>query len=151
MRRSELFRLKWEDVNFERGFITIQNPKGGKTQQIPLNDQASTLLMSLSRGDGSFVFPGLNGGQRIDIHKQVNRIKEKAGLSKDFRALHGLRHTYASALASSGKVDLYVLQRLLTHKDASMTARYSHLRDAALRRASDLAGEIIENGRAKTA
>ena len=46
-------------------------------------------------------------------------------------------------LASSGKVDLYVLQRLLTHKDSSMTQRYAHLRDEALKRASDLAGDLI--------
>jgi hypothetical protein len=46
-------------------------------------------------------------------------------------------------LASSGEVDLYVLQRLLTHKSAAMTQRYAHLRDEALRRASDLAGNLI--------
>jgi hypothetical protein len=58
--------------------------------------------------------------------------------------LHGLRHVYASMLASSGvQVDLYTLQKLLTHKSAGMTQRYAHLRDEALRRASDLAGDII--------
>jgi len=46
-------------------------------------------------------------------------------------------------LASSGQVDLFVLQKLLTHKSASMTMRYAHLRDDALRRASDLAGDLI--------
>jgi len=46
-------------------------------------------------------------------------------------------------LASSGKVDMYTLQKLLTHKGPIMTQRYAHLRDDALRRASDLAGEII--------
>jgi len=29
MRRGELFRLKWEDINFDRGFIDIVDPKGG--------------------------------------------------------------------------------------------------------------------------
>jgi len=38
---------------------------------------------------------------------------------------------------------MYVLQRLLTHKSPVMTQRYSHLRDEALRRASDLAGDLI--------
>jgi len=62
---------------------------------------------------------------------------------KDFRPLHGLRHTFASMLASSGKVDLYTLQKLLTHKSSEMTQRYAHLRDEALKKASDLAGDII--------
>jgi hypothetical protein len=47
-------------------------------------------------------------------------------------------------LASSGQVDLYTLQRLLTHKDSRMTQRYAHLRDETLKRASDVAAEIIE-------
>jgi hypothetical protein len=47
-------------------------------------------------------------------------------------------------LASSGQVDLYTLQKLLTHKSPDMTARYAHLRDDALRRASELAGDIVE-------
>jgi len=73
----------------------------------------------------------------------VNEIKKKAGLPKDFRPLHGLRHVFASMLASSGKVDMYALQKLLTHKSPSMTQRYAHLRDETLKRASALAGDLI--------
>ena len=46
-------------------------------------------------------------------------------------------------MASSGQVDMYTLQKLLTHKSAAMTQRYAHLRDDALRRASDLAGDLL--------
>jgi integrase len=74
----------------------------------------------------------------------VNRIKEEAELPEDFRALHGLRHVYASMLASSGEVGMYTLQKLLTHKDPKMTQRYAHLRDEALKQASNLAGSLIQ-------
>ena len=47
-------------------------------------------------------------------------------------------------LASSGQVDLYTLQKLLTHKNAAMTQRYAHLRDEALQKAANLAGNLIE-------
>jgi len=47
-------------------------------------------------------------------------------------------------LASSGEVDLYTLQKLLTHKDPRQTQRYAHLRDETLRKASEVAGAIIE-------
>jgi len=149
MRRGELFRLKWEDIDFDRGFIHIRNPKGGVDQTIPLNDAAREVLESIYRTDSPYVFPGRNGGQRTDIHHQVNRIKERAGLPKDFRALHGLRHVYASMLASSGKVDMYTLQKLLTHKSPQMTQRYAHLRDEALKRAADIAGELVSQVREK--
>ena len=145
MRRGEMFKLKWKDVDFNRGFISIKDPKGGPDQKVPLNDAARDLLNSHPRTKSLYVFPGRAGRQRTDIKHQVNRIKDDAGLPKDFRALHGLRHVYASMLASSGEVDLYTLQRLLTHKTPQMTQRYAHLRDEALKRASEVAGNIILN------
>lgn len=145
MRRGEMFKLKWDDVDFNRGFIYIRDPKGGSDQKIPLNDEARNLLESHSRIENTpYVFPGRNGKQRTTCSKQVDRIKKRAGLPKDFRPLHGLRHTYASMLASSGKVDLYTIQKLLTYKSPVMTQRYAHLRDEALKKASDLAGSIIK-------
>ena len=144
LRRGELFKLKWEHVDFERGFISIVDPKGGTDEKIPLNDMARALLESHPRTESPYVFPGRGGRQRTDIKKHVNQIKQKAGLPKDFRPLHGLRHVYATILASSGQVDLYTLQKLLTHKSPMMTQRYAHLRDEALRRASNLAGSLIE-------
>jgi integrase len=142
MRRGELFKLRWEDIDFERGFIHIRQPKGGKDHKIPLNAAARDLLLNHIKTDSPHVFPGRGGRQRTDIKKQVNRIKERAGLPKDFRALHGLRHFFASTLASSG-VDLHVLGKLLTHRSYSPTLRYVHLRDETLRRASNLAGDLI--------
>ena len=71
------------------------------------------------------------------------RVKKKAGLPEDFRPLHGLRHNFASRLASSGQVDMYTLQKLLTHESPQMTQRYAHLRDEALRRAASLADSLL--------
>jgi integrase len=143
MRRGEMFKLKWRDVDFNRGFINIKDPKGGPDQKIPINDAARDLLKSHPRTKSPYVFPGRGGRQRTDIKHQVNRIKEEAGLPSDFRALHGLRHVYASMLASSGEVGMYTLQKLLTHKSPQMTQRYAHLRDEALKQASELAGDIV--------
>jgi len=143
MRRGELLKLRWQDVDFDRGFISLRSPKSGKDQVIPLNDAARDILLNHSQADSDLVFPGRGGRPRNNVGVQVNRIKERAGLPASFRPLHGLRHFYATQLASSGEVDMYVLQRLLTHRSPLMTQRYAHLRDDALRRASDLAGDLI--------
>jgi integrase len=144
MRRGEIFRLTWDDVDFARGFITLRDPKGGVSQTIPLNDGARDTLTSRTRAKGSpYVFPGRRGRQRVDAAKQFRAIRDAAGLPPDFRPMHGLRHAFASNLASSGEVDLYMIQRLLTHKTPAMTMRYAHLRDEALRAASNVAGGII--------
>lgn len=108
-----------------------------------MNETARSLFEGYQRTDSPYVFSGWDGGQRTNINQAVNRIKKKAGLPKNFRPLHGLRHVYASILASSGQVDLYTLQRLLTHKDPRMTQRYTHLRDEALKRASAVAGDLL--------
>ena len=143
LRRGECFRLKWKDIDFDRRFINIRDPKGGVNQIIPLNDGAREVLKGHIRTGSPFVFPGRGVMQRTNIKNPVNRIKTKAGLPKDFRALHGLRHVYASMLASSGEVDLYTLQKLLTHKSPVMTQRYAHLRDETLKKASNVASDII--------
>jgi integrase len=143
MRKGEMFRLKWDDVDSDRGFIHLRDPKGGKDQTIPLNQAARELLEHHPKSDSPFVFPGRVGGQRVEMRRPIDRIRKAAGLPKDFRPLHGLRHTYASMLASTGQVNLYTLQKLLTHKSAAMTQRYAHLRDDTLRRASDLASDLI--------
>ena len=147
LRKGEMFRLQWKHIHREKRFIQIVDPKGGKGQTIPLNDATKELLeeyKKLNPDNSLYIFPGKGGGQRTTIARQVNRIKKRAGLPKDFRPLHGLRHVYASMLASSGQVDLYVLQRLLTHKDSKMTQRYAHLRDETLKKASNLAGDIVK-------
>ena len=143
MRRGELFRLRWADVDFHRSIIHLRNPKGGEDETIPLNNASRELLEKHPRTESDFIFPGRNGDQRVEIKRAINSIKIKANLPGDFRSLHGLRHVYASGLASSGKVDLYTLQKLLRHKDPKMTMRYAHLRDEGLRRAANLAGDLI--------
>lgn len=155
MRRGELFKLKWDHIDYERGFITIVDPKGGIDQKIPLNDAAREILKNHPRPKfkikgtkkkyrtSPFVFPGRGGRQRVSCQVQVNEVKSDASLPDTFRPMHGLRHAYASMMASSGAIDMYTLQRLLTHKDPRMTQRYAHLRDEALKRASDVAADII--------
>ncbi|MGB5217260.1 MAG: tyrosine-type recombinase/integrase [Smithella sp.] len=150
MRRGEMFKLKWDDVDFERGFIFIRDPKGGLNQKIPLNEQARAVLESHPRhAENVFVRTEKNAEGTIQyftfnsITERVNTIKKAAKLPADFRALHGLRHTYASMLASSGAVDLYTLQKLLTHKSSKMTQRYAHLHDDALIKAASFAGKLM--------
>lgn len=149
MRRGELLNLQWTAVDFDQGFIRIVDSKGGIAQSTPLNGESRKILMSIERIESPYVFPGQNGGKRVEIKRIVNRIKKRAGLPDDFRPLHGLRHAYASMLASSGNVDIYTLQKLLTHKSPKMTQRYAHLRDEALKRAADTTDSIfsaIKNG-----
>ena len=146
MRRGALLALRWTDCDFERGIITLQgeSAKSGKTSQIPMTTAARAILEAVERTASQYVFPGKDGGQRQDFRRMARRVRDNAGLPKDFRPLHGIRHAYASMLISSGKVDLYSLQKLLTHDSPAMTQRYSHLRDDALRRAANAINDCLD-------
>ena len=145
MRRSEIFKLKWTALDFGRKFITIRDPKGGRDETIPMNAMSEQIFKSIQpKDDNPYVFPGRKAGAHLtECRKSIERIRKAAKLPADFRPLHGLRHVYASMLASSGQVDLYTLQRLLTHKSPLMTQRYAHLRDETLKQASNLAGDLV--------
>lgn len=144
MRRGEIFKLRWDDLDLRRNLITIRDPKGGKDAIIPMNPRVKELLEAITQGESPLVFPTGDGWQRKTVQNQVRRIREAAGLPNDFRPFHGLRHVYASMMATSGQVDMYLLQRLLTHKSPQMTQRYAALRDEALNRAASVAGDLIE-------
>ncbi len=159
MRRGELFRLKWADIDWERGFITLTGemvnghdtgPKSGSNKKIPLNAAAADVLRRVQGApdaskESPYVFPGRDGKSRLsNISLEVRKIAREAGLPDGFRPLHGLRHTFASTLASSGEVDLYTLQKLLTHGSSQMTQRYAHLHDDTLRKAATLACDLFK-------
>ncbi len=140
LRRGEIIKLTWDDVDFERGMVTLRDPKGGKTQTIPLSEEALSALRSLEI-TGEHVFPGKSGGERCDFKGPWVRIRKAAELPEDFR-FHGLRHHFASTLVSNG-VDLAVVKELLTHKDMTTTQRYAHLAPDAVKRAALKSGKLL--------
>jgi integrase len=146
MRRGELFKLTWDDVDFERSMVRLREPKGGKTQTIPISPMALAVLKGL-KVTSPFVFPGKGGQQRTDFKGPWLRIRKAAGLPENFR-FHGPRHHFASTLVSAG-YDLLVVQNLLTHKDSRTTQRYAHLAPGALKEAARKSGELLTPKRAK--
>jgi integrase len=126
LRRGELLRLKWADLNFQQRLLTVQESKAGEPRQVPMNDVVCEALREiLRRLDNPYVFPGrVKGLHLTDLPKEWGTWVIKAGLD-DFR-WHDLRHTFASRLVMAG-VDLYTVKKLLGHHDLTMTERYAHL------------------------
>ena len=148
IRRSAALALRWDDIDKERMTLRLRGDaaKKGKTEYIPISQEVLNLIHLLPKTDSPFLFPGSTPEKhREGFVRAVAEIRKKAELPKDFRPLHGLRHNYASRLASSGQVDLYTLQRLLTHESPEMTARYAHLADEAMKRAAAVGSGVILN------
>jgi len=151
IRRTALLNVQWSDVDLENGFLTLRGAtaKNEKTQTIPLSPGAVEVLKGIVRTNAPYIWPGQNGGAREDMRRMGRRLRDKAGLPADFRPVHGLRHHFASHLASSG-ASLYEVGTLLTHGDISVTKRYAHLSDQALRRAASLADDMVKAKKKET-
>lgn len=148
-RKSEIVGLRWSDVNLEHGYITCRNTKNGSSLSFPLNTKALAVLEEAhSIAINSLCFPSSSGhhyysGISLAWGRLRKRLKRSGMLDICSIRFHDLRHTYASFLASSGKVDIYTLKKLLGHKDISLTERYSHLSDGRLRRSTKVLDELF--------
>lgn len=148
MRRGELFKLQWRHIDFNNGFISLADPKGGKDTHVPINTIALQILekqqhwMQSSRPDSPFVFPGKNDKQRVEC-TAITRIKRKAKLPEKFRPFHGLRHHYAVTLANSGDYTLDMIGELLTHANSQITRRYAKFLPDAKKAAANRAAELL--------
>lgn len=147
MRKGALLALEWKDCDFENRLVALrgESAKNGKTARIPMSGAAREILLDMrKRGTGKGrIFNIRDNGKNSPLYLIADRIRDEAGLPKDFRPMHGLRHNFASVLASSGKIDMYALQKLLTHSSPAMTQRYAHLADEAMRRAAAVADGIF--------
>jgi integrase len=153
-RRSEAMLAKWENVDLERGLLTVPRSKSGRPRHIPLAPVAVAFLRrqrarcqaeelerqaemakAVARGEAQaeaetvpnpYVFPSQRRpGQPVEgVRGAWARAKKAAGLPADLR-VHDLRHSFASALANAG-TPLNEIGTVLGHTQLSTTIRYAH-------------------------
>jgi integrase len=133
-RLREILRLQWDHVDFDRGMLFLPDSKTGR-KTVLLGAAALRILAELPR-IGSYVIAGADPKKaRADLKRPWTAIRRHAGLSG--LRIHDLRHSYASVGAGIG-LGLPIIGRLLGHTQPSTTARYAHLADDPLRRASEM-------------
>lgn len=125
MRRGELTKLMWRDVNLARKVAILRDTKNGDTRAIPLSSRAITALVSLPK----------KTGQVIPLHPdtlthQFNAACAAAGIV-DLR-LHDLRHEATSRFFERGTLSIMEVASITGHKDLKMLMRYTHLDAGAL-------------------
>jgi integrase len=144
-RRGELLAAKWSDVDLQ---ARVWVKPGATTKQktmhrVPLSAAAVELLTEMraqADDDAELMFPARGGGHRPHINQAWIRLRKAANIGDVH--LHDARHTFATALASSGQ-GLPVIGALPGHTSAQTTLRYSHLLDDPLRQATERASAIL--------
>lgn len=140
-REQEALTLQWDFVNLSAGTATLPDTKTGKSiRAIPA--PALELLAAQPRVlDCPYIFPGRNGKEPLrEVRRLWYAARHEAGL-KGVR-LHDLRHSVASFAGGQG-YSLFLIGKLLGHKDIRSTQRYAHLADDIRKTMADSVGEAI--------
>lgn len=143
LRVSELIALKWEDVNFAIGEISLTRaivcqkgqhigPLKTETSRkpVPMDAGLSALLLDW-RGrcpynqerDYVFASSGMDGKQPLwpssAMSKHIRPAAKRAGIPKHVR-WHVFRHSFATLLKANGE-DVKTVQESLRHADSKIT------------------------------
>jgi integrase/recombinase XerD len=134
MRRTELARLKVDDIDSQRMIIRVVAGKGGKDRDLPLSPALLETLREYWRWRKPklYLFPTRTLDRRLDqpisdktVWIACSEAARRAGISKRVTP-HTLRHSWATHLLEAG-TDLRTIQVLLGHGDLETTAQYLHL------------------------
>jgi integrase len=132
LRISEIVRLRASDINREKGEITVQNGKGGRTRIVTWLRDPSVLDRIPQENDSIFAWGGRRQRSVEDaIRTQVAAARDALELPADGRNMHALRSAYAAAFVETvlaRGVDEDSARSLLTlqlgHNRTSITYRY---------------------------
>ena len=138
-RASEIFNLKWQDVDFSNGLMTLRDTKNTETRYAPMTKAVREMLKSRLPSEkpeeidpNAYVFTDSEGEKIKEVSNSFERVVDRLGFNKNVTdrrqrvVFHTCRHSFASWLAIQG-VPLYTISRLMGHKSISMSERYSHL------------------------
>lgn len=156
MRYGEIINLRWEDLSFDLGYITLQHTKNGDKRVIPLTDEVIELFKDCpTYGEPSeeLIFrtrriKAIKHG--ISIRKSFSKALEEANIKNC--VFHSLRHTAATDLANSGATE-GDLREIFGWKARKMTGIYCHRSVERKRKLLELLGrgsvvsskEVLEN------
>lgn len=164
IRRGECCALKWENVDFKAGTITIagnlcytkkkgvylDTPKNGHTRTVYAGDDTINLLRQLrseqaGKAISAYIFTQENSPE--PMHPQsptryLQKLSERCGVP-DLHP-HKLRHTFASVAITSG-ADVASVSEALGHSDKAVTLRmYTHADQESISKASQIFREAIK-------
>lgn len=137
MRPQEVFRMRWEHVDWELGTIFVPY---GKTQNsrrhVPLSQRVKDALVVRKVEREGWVFPSHSrAGHLTTVAKAFAEARQKANVSPEV-VLYCARHTFAThALAATG--NLAAVMKALGHSSAQTAMIYQHPSIEAIRQAID--------------
>ena len=135
LRVSEVSRLKWMDVCFDRQTVRVVRGKGQKDRLVILPARLIGPLQEIQKIDAGakYVFPaeGIEGGRKgrhispRTVQRAVERTSRLAGIERRVTP-HSFRHSFATHLIEDG-LDIRFIQKLLGHSSLETTTLYTRV------------------------
>lgn len=121
MRRSEILRIQWTDIQWNSRTLFIPVTKNGSPRTIPLTKRAMEILKARLKRKGKGPFPITTDAFQMAWKRLIHRSK-----IKDLR-FHDFRHEAISRFFEQG-LSIPEVALISGHKDPRMLFRYTHLR-----------------------
>ncbi|TSE26568.1 Tyrosine recombinase XerD [Tepidimonas thermarum] len=151
LRRSNVYRLSWTQLDFERGLIRYE-PAEVKQKKAFVKHLSAPVVQMLQRRLAAqreagvqtpWVFANPKTGQPYHSRRCLwVTVRNAAGLPN--LRLHDLRHSFASALLEAG-VNLVAVKEALGHTQLKTTMKYLHITDKARKQTEEtLAQRLLQ-------
>jgi integrase len=134
MRRNEIAKLRWENVDLIGKILHVPRTKNGDPLILPISEFLVDLLARRGEavGQTEWIFPGIGlTGHIVETKSFVQRVADASGVPF---TLHDLRRTFIT-IAEGLDIPPYALKRLLNHRtDGDVTGGYIVMDVERLRR-----------------
>jgi integrase len=129
MRRGELAKIKYSDIDLNNRLITLDDTKNGDNRIIPLSLAATESVSYLIKNRNTSSEHHLLKWQKEWLTIKFITLCKSIGID-NFR-LHDLRHEAVSSLFEKGLNSIEV-STISGHKDMTMLKRYAHINPSTL-------------------
>ncbi len=124
-RVSNVYSMRWDDVDLENNVWRIPMTKSGKPVLVPLIPEALAAINSQKGLHDIWVFPGRGKtGHMVSPGRSWERLMDRAGIT-DLH-MHDLRRTMGSWQANTG-ASLHIIGKTLGHSSTRATHIYARL------------------------
>lgn len=134
IRHVDIKNMKWRDIMVNDGQYNVNftQKKTGEVNYLPISEQAY-LICGTPGSPGDYIFEDLPNPSWIS--RPLKRWIKSAGITRNI-TFHSFRHTFATLQIESG-TNLYIVSKMLGHRNIQTTQIYAHVTDAEKNQAAN--------------